>query len=299
MSSETRSATVFCPAKLNLTLAIQGRREDGFHALQSVVCQTDYGDDLRVEWSEAGDPALDRVITEGALIPEGENSVKAAMRLFRERAGWHAGTLTARLTKRIPVGAGLGGGSSNAAGALKALAGLFPDLTANLDLPALAAEIGSDCPLFLSDRPVLMEGRGERITPLDEALAARLRGQPVILFKPRFSINTAEAYRRLADRQLYHSPEEADAVLREWRDSMRLLPAPMNDFERLLERWMPTLPVLLERLRSVHGLDARLSGSGSACFAFPDALPSAKSVIEDEMRQAWGEVNWIEEIRLK
>ncbi|NDV61393.1 4-(cytidine 5'-diphospho)-2-C-methyl-D-erythritol kinase [Puniceicoccales bacterium CK1056] len=299
MSSESRSVTIACPAKINLTLAILGLREDGFHDLHSVVAQTDYGDKLDLVWSGAGDPSKDRVVVEGALIPEEVNSVLAAIRLFRLKTGFHKGSITACLEKQIPVGAGLGGGSSNAAGALKALAKLFPDLFCELDLSELSSQIGSDCPLFLSDLPVLMEGRGERITPLADNLASRLRGKSVILFKPRFSINTAEAYRRLAAGKYYTSIGQAEAVYSDWKGSNSILPAPLNDFERLLGSWMPTLPLVLERLRSIHGIDARLSGSGSACFAFSEGDSSAKSRVIEEMQQAWGEVNWIEEIRLK
>jgi 4-diphosphocytidyl-2-C-methyl-D-erythritol kinase len=299
MPSDSRSVTILCPAKINLTLAILGRRDDGFHDLHSIVAQTDFGDELRLDWSSDGDSSMDRVVLEGALIPEGVNSVLAAIRLFRRKSGFLEGCFSASLLKNIPIGAGLGGGSSDAVATLKAMAGLFPDLTAELDLAELSSEIGSDCPLFMADKPVLMEGRGEQITPLDNDLVQRLSGQAIILFKPRFSINTAEAYRRLAALKLYHSHGEASELLLNWQRSGSLLPGPMNDFERLLGYWMPTLPVVLERLREIHGIDARLSGSGSACFAFPHGDSSAKSKISEEMQRAWGEVNWIEEIQLK
>jgi 4-diphosphocytidyl-2-C-methyl-D-erythritol kinase len=299
MSSGVSAPTLICPAKINLTLAILGRRADGFHDLQSVVAQIDFGDELQLEWIPTGPAGRDAAVIEGAVIPEGANSVLAAIQLFREQAGFMEGRLVAHLKKRIPIGAGLGGGSSDAVATLKGLAALFPDLAAGIDLAGLAARIGSDCPLFLSDVPVLMEGRGERVTPLDRTVAGRLSGQEVILFKPRFSINTAEAYRRLAVLGLYTGIDEARYKLREWEESSELLPPVMNDFERLLEHWMPTLPVLLERLRRVHGLDARLSGSGSACFAFPCGDSSASSRVSEEMERAWGRGCWIEEVRLK
>ena len=299
MSSQSRSVALVSPAKINLTLAILGQREDGFHDLQSIVAQTEFGDDLVIEWSEEGEPAGDRVLTEGAEIPGDDNSVMAAFRVFRATTSFEKGAFTARLKKRIPIGAGLGGGSSNAAIALKAMADLLPDISVGCDLFAMAAEIGSDCPLFLSDRPVLMEGRGERITALDDELADRLRGRSAILFKPRFPINTAEAYKRLAQGRFYSPVSESEEAISAWKRSTDNLPVPINDFQRLLGEWMPTIPIVLERIRSHHGMDARLSGSGSACFAFPEGIPSAKSRISEEMERAWGKGSWIEEIRLK
>lgn len=293
------SPIVSCPAKINLTLAILGRREDGFHDLHSVAAQTDFGDELRLEWLPDAPAGTDGAVVAGAVIPEGGNSVLAAIRRFREATGLGAGRLVANLTKRIPIGAGLGGGSSDAVATLKGLAALFPDQAARVDLAALASRIGSDCPLFLADGSVLMQGRGEHIHPLPQALAQRLSGQPVLLFKPGFSINTAEAYRRLAGMGLYSGRNEAGRLLSEWEGSTELLPPVMNDFERLLGHWMPTLPVVLERLRERHGLDARLSGSGSACFAFPRGDSSARSKVSEEMERAWGEGCWIEEVRLK
>jgi 4-diphosphocytidyl-2-C-methyl-D-erythritol kinase len=218
-----------------------------------------------------------------------------AIRLFREASGLSTGGITARLSKAIPPGAGLGGGSSDAVSALKALRQLFGLQDLNIDWIGLAGTIGSDCPLFFSDRPVIMEGRGEQIRPLDNALAARFRGKPVILFKPRFSINTGEAYRRLAAEPFYQPAAAAQADMAAWEKGTEPLPPRNNDFERLVEDWIPSLGVVLARLRIHHGLEARMSGSGSACFIFPNQASFARKVIEDELTQAFGEDYWFEE----
>lgn len=295
MLPDAATVKINCPAKVNLSLAILGRREDGFHDLHSVVAKTLLGDELELSWDPHGQAEDDQIMVDGCELPAGENTVSTAIRLFREASGLSTGGITAHLTKLIPVGAGLGGGSSDAVSALKALRQLFGSLNPDIDWIGLAEAIGSDCPLFFSDQPVIMEGRGEQIRPLDDAMAARFRGKPVILFKPRFSINTGEAYRRLAAKPYYQSPATAQADMAAWEVGTEPLPPRNNDFERLVEDWIPSLAVVLARLRIRHGLEARMSGSGSACFIFPQQAQFAKKVITDELAQAFGEDYWLEQ----
>lgn len=299
MSTDVPTRCLPCPAKINLTLAVLGRREDGFHSLHSIVAQTLLGDDLSLDWDPDGSPAEDTITTTGSEIPMGENIVTTVLRRFRELTGFHKGAFHVYLDKRIPAGAGLGGGSSDAVAAIKALRVLSTSRGLAVDELALAAEIGSDCPLFLHESPVLMEGRGEQLTPLSPTLAGRLSGQPILLFKPRFSVPTAEAYRRLARLRLYSELAPLQRLLEEWEASSQRLPPRINAFERLLGTWMPSLPIVLERLRDRHGLDARLSGSGSACFLFTDDPSSACSLVAEEMERAWGEVFWLRVSKLK
>jgi 4-diphosphocytidyl-2-C-methyl-D-erythritol kinase len=295
MAPVDQPVTLTCPAKVNLSLAVLGPRKDGFHALHSVVAQTSFGDELTLEWNPDGPVDKDVVVVQDALLPEADNSVRRAIQAYRRAAGFTAGAYTATLIKRIPVGAGLGGGSSDAVAALKALRQLHGPESPDVDWSMLAAGLGSDCPLFLNDKPVVMEGRGEQLTPLEPGLAARFRGKRIVLFKPRFSVETAEAYRRLAAAGLYQKPERVRQLMADWRASDQPLPPRLNDFERLMEIWIPSLAIFLQRLRELHGLDARLSGSGSACFAFSPGDSSAKSQILEEARRAWGESCWIEE----
>lgn len=287
-----------CPAKINLTLAVLGRRGDGFHALQSVVAQTVFGDSLTVQWDADGS-GPDAVEMAGDPGPIERCSVLEAFRLVREATGEDSGRLSAVLRKQIPVGAGLGGGSSDAVATLRALGRLWPEATRGCDWEGLALKLGSDCPLFLREGAVLMEGRGEQIRLLPETLQERLRGRAVILFKPPFGINTAEAYRRLAERRLYTSESGAAENLRRWEDSGADLPSLENSFMQLAEGWLPTLPVLLDRLRERHGWRTQLSGSGSACFAFSDAEGTVTNEAVAEIRAAWGEDIWLVRTALK
>jgi 4-diphosphocytidyl-2-C-methyl-D-erythritol kinase len=283
------SPTIFAPAKLNLFLAITGRRADGFHDLVSLVVKLTFGDSLRAE------PSQDFSLrcSDPELTCDESNLVLKAARVFAAASDWKGGAAFA-LEKKIPLGAGLGGGSSDAVAALRALnelAGpshaLLPDALARV-----AAQIGSDCPVFLHEEPVIMRGRGEKLTALPAIAAKRLRGRRVLLFKPGFGIATPWAYAELARAApaSYLPAHEAETRLQMWLDDATA-PAEallFNNMEPPAFRKFTALPVLLDRLRGDFGLTPHMSGSGSACFAFlQDDSPVAE--IESAIRSAWGE----------
>ena len=182
--------SLFSPAKLNLFLAVTGRRADGFHDLVSVAAPLDFGDQLEARSRERGAGSQFTLTCDQPEVPvDGGNLVLKAAAAFVAATGWQGG-VDFTLTKRIPVGAGLGGGSSNAVAALRALNQLSGGALAGEKLAAVAASLGSDCALFLHNAPVVMRGRGERIEALPASAAARLRGRRVLLFKPSFGIST-------------------------------------------------------------------------------------------------------------
>ena len=260
------SSTVFSPAKLNLFLAVTGRRADGYHDIVSVAAPVTWGDSLTARVT-GGDLSLE--CTDPRVPVDDGNLVIKAARLFREATGWNRGVAFS-LEKRIPMGAGLGGGSSNAVAALRALNTLAGDPLGAGELAALSSRVGSDCPLFFHGGPVAVRGRGERVEPLDPAAAARLSGRRVAIFKPGFAIGTAEAYAALSgkgDGAL--EAEAAEARLAGWigepsAPAENLL---FNSFEGAALRKYPALPVLLAALREGLGFSALMTGSGSACFA--------------------------------
>ncbi len=282
--------SVFAPAKINLFLAITGRRQDGYHELVSVTAPVEFGDTLRVEAARDFSLACD-----DATVPVDEtNLVLKAARAFRAATGWGGG---ARFTleKRIPLGAGLGGGSSDAAAALRALNALAGEPLASAKLAEVAAQVGSDCALFFAGGPAVMRGRGERVEPLAEEAAARLRGRRVLIFKPGFGVSTAWAYARMAAKPETYLPlAGAEARLAAWRDDARVPASALlfNNMEPVVFAKYLALPVLLEQLRAKFGLTARMSGSGSACFALlgdadggDEKIPAIRAAI----RGAWGE----------
>jgi len=294
-----KSARAHSPAKLNLFLAVTGRRPDGYHELVSLAAPLTWGDDLLAEETEGGfslecsDPR----------VPLGrDNLVLRAAEAFQAASGWRGGARFI-LDKRIPIEAGLGGGSSNAVAALRALNELAGGPLGDAGLLKIAAGVGSDCPLFLNGGPVVMRGRGERIEPLPANPAARLRGRRVFLFKPGIDISTASAYARLADRapDSYLSAAEAERRLASWLGDPSAAAEDIlfNSFERpVFDRFM-ALPVLLDRMQSRFGLAPRMSGSGSACFAL---LPSEGGPPPDGVaalvRDAWGSPAFFAEARI-
>jgi 4-diphosphocytidyl-2-C-methyl-D-erythritol kinase len=213
--------------------------------------------------------------------------------------GWQGG-VDFRLTKRIPVGAGLGGGSSNAVATLRALNQLSGGALSEEKLAGIAASLGSDCALFLHHAPVVMRGRGERIEALPASAAARLRGRRVLLCKPSFGISTPWAYGRMVTEAPAHywPAAEAEARLAAWlggnAPAEELL---ANNMEGVAFEKYVALPVLLAQLQREFGVMARMSGSGSACFAvLRDDCATAPLVAA--IRAAWGPRSFVQEARL-
>jgi 4-diphosphocytidyl-2-C-methyl-D-erythritol kinase len=282
--------SIFAPAKLNLFLAITGRRADGFHDLISVVTPVAFGDTLRVEPAEVFSLTCD-----DPEVPLDEtNLVLKAARAFATAANWHGGAKFF-LEKRLPMGAGLGGGSSDAVATLRALNALTGHPLAFPALAAIAATLGSDCALFLHDGPVVMRGRGERVEPLAAEAAARLRGRRVLIFKPGFAIATPWAYRAMAAQpSTYLAADEAEKRLAAWCADKSAMAEEIlfNNMESVAFTKFVALPTLLEQLRKEFALEPRMSGSGSACFALlPEDAPT--DAIVRAVRAAWGDSAFI------
>lgn len=286
------------PAKVNLSLAITGRRADGFHELVSVVAPLAFGDTLHAR--RVADGAGFSLACDVAEVPVDEsNLVLRAARLFAVATGWGGGA-EFTLEKRIPMGAGLGGGSSNAVAALRALERLSGRELEAARRDALAAELGSDCPLFWREVPVVMRGRGERVEVFPAGAAARLRGRRLVVFKPGFGVATAWAYQALAATAwAYVDAAAEEARLAAWMadDGAKAEGLLLNTMERpVFAKWI-ALPAMLAWLRERHGLEARMSGSGSACFAF---LPEGADLaaVMQTVQEGWGEEAFVQATQL-
>lgn len=266
------------PAKLNLFLRVTGRRADGRHDLQTVFQLLDFGDD--VEFTSRPD---DRIVLEdppAGIDAASELSVRAA-RLLRTHASVRRG-VSIRLTKRIPPGAGLGGGSSDAATTLVALNRTWALGLDDRRLAALGLELGADVPVFVHGRSAWAEGVGERVRPI--ALSARW----YLVVHPRIAVSTAEVF---ADRGLTRdSPPlkmprlSADGSL----DVDALLAAAGNDCEPVVRHRHPVVDAVIEWLRRrVEKAEwARMTGTGSAAFGVFRGEDSARRAMR-ELPEEW------------
>lgn len=291
--------SVFSPAKLNLFLAVTGRRADGFHDLVSVAAPVDFGDEIEARRKAQGAGSRFTLECNNPEVPvDGTNLILKAAEAFALATGWTGGAHF-KLTKRIPMGAGLGGGSSNAVAALRALNQLADPRLDEAQLTQLATKLGSDCALFVRNVPVVMRGRGERVEVLPEPAAARLRGRRVLLFKPSFGISTPWAYGRMVARGSDYLPmAQAEARLAAWlgggapAEELRF-----NNMEPAAFGKYAALPLLLERLRQETGLAAAMSGSGSACYALlRDGMVTGQLI--ERIRASWGAATFVQEARL-
>jgi len=286
--------TQAAPAKLNLSLAVTGRRADGFHELVSLVASVKLFD--RLDFTPGGPWRL--TCDDPALPVDGTNLVlKAAEAFRRHRPEVVSGHF--HLHKLIPSGAGLGGGSSDAAAALRALDLSLEDDPLGLDgLESVAAEVGSDCPFFIRGIPAVMRGRGERLEPLPDSAQRALYGRRVFIAKPAFGIPTPEAYGLLVKSGRTVDPVTAEAELAAWlRQPSRDPSALGNTLEAPVFSKYLALPTALGVVAQVHGVSFRMTGSGSACFAFPDEGVDPEA-IRRTLVGCWGPGTWFCDTRL-
>ncbi len=291
------SISVFAPAKLNLFLAVTGRRADGFHDLVSLVSPIDFGDTLRLEPTGGAADVLECAAP--GVPTDGNNLVLKAAAAWRA-AGGRAPAVRFVLEKRTPHGAGMGGGSSDAVAALRGLQQLAVRSVDDTTLRAVAAGLGSDCPLFLAGGASVMRGRGERLELLGAEAAGCLSGRRVLVCRPDFGVETPWAYGRLAAGApaTYTEAAAAEARLAEWLAGHRELESLLaNSFETVVYAKYLALPALAERLRADFGLRLHLTGSGSACFALLGEEADF-GAIGRTVRAAWGEGAFVALARL-
>jgi 4-diphosphocytidyl-2-C-methyl-D-erythritol kinase len=241
------------PAKINLFLHVGERRADGFHPLQSLAVFTAMGDALEID----GAPGLSLKIQgpfAGGLDGEGDNLVLRAARAL----GSEGAKVT--LTKNLPVASGIGGGSADAAAALRGLRQLWNRDEAGLR--ELAAGLGSDIPACLLSAPCFMEGRGEILRPL-----LSLPRVPMLLVNPGIAVPTKDVFAGLQNRS---GVEMAlpQGRFHDTADLLRFLETTRNDLEEPARRVAPVIGEVLGALGALPGaLLARMSGSGATCFA--------------------------------
>ena len=253
-------------AKINLGLRILRRRPDGYHDIESCMLPIGWADQLTVEIAtEATEDSYEIAGLAGEL-PIERNLVYKAVQLLRAQHS-EIPPLQLKLEKLIPTEAGLGGGSADAAYTLLAINELCHLDLSTAQLEAMAGELGSDCPFFIQSRPVLVTGRGERLTPL--TMPPTLLGKWLLVVKPPIGMSTAEAYR-----QVTRHPEAEGKLtallgrpIGQWRELI------VNDFESVVFAHYPELAALRDTLYRHGALYAAMSGSGTALYGIFDDNP--------------------------
>jgi 4-diphosphocytidyl-2-C-methyl-D-erythritol kinase len=253
------------PAKINLLLNVLGRREDGFHELETVMLPIPVADELSVR---RGGEGVRLTCSNPELPTDSRNLVHRAATVFLERAGIHEG-VSIHLEKRVPLESGMGGGSSNAATTLLLLDELFGGVLPAAALVELAAGLGSDVPFFLQRGPALARGRGERVAVLEPLPC--LRGTALFLVHPGFGVSTPWAYRQLADfpGALKGEPGRAERLVATLRAGALAEAGAQfyNALEGPVHTKFPLLRLFREFLVKQRPLGTLMSGSGSATFA--------------------------------
>jgi len=253
MTIEMKAMQVFAPAKINLSLKILSRREDGFHEIETLIAPVSLCDEIKIDKTTSGKEIEFHCDDPSVPMDDGNLVVRAA-NLFFSATKLQPG-ISIELNKRIPHGAGLRGGSSDAATTLLALNQLFETSLARDELSRLGSAIGSDVPFFIFESTARCRGRGELVAPtkLPEALS-------LLLFKPDFTVSTAWAYSRWQDsREIPGVTYAAQEFLGQTF---------VNDLERpVFEKFvfLAQLKMWLLKQREVGA--ALMSGSGSTIFA--------------------------------
>jgi 4-diphosphocytidyl-2-C-methyl-D-erythritol kinase len=273
------------PCKVNLLLNILGKRPDGFHEVETLMHPLHLCDELTFERTSGG---IELTCSDAALATDESNLVSRAASAFLQlRAG--NGGVRIHLKKRIPMAAGLGGGSGNAATTLLALNELFNLALTMEQLRVIAASLGSDVPFFLQSNPAIAIGRGEKIQSL--APFPALAGGAFLLVHPGFGIATAWAYQELArfPDAVNGQPGRA-ARLASLLDAgdLRVASAEFyNSLERPAFEKYPWLAVLQDFLRENGAMATLMSGSGSTTFAITNDLCGAQE-LEDRVKEKFG-----------
>ena len=263
--------TAFSPAKVNLHLAVKEKRPDGFHNLESVFITVDFGDILNFSLKNDTDNDDSSNLTEismmsgkkSLLIPLNDNIIYKAISLFKEKTGLSY-NFKINVKKKIPLGGGLGGGSSNAACALLSLNKMAGCPCSRSELLEMAAVLGSDVPFFIHrTAAAYVTGRGEVIKPLD------LPPLFLVLVSPGFSSNTARAFRLLDKYRV-----ENNLIISSDSIFMSSAPNCENFRKKFFNDFLPVFPHqeksiynnIINALEESGALYANLSGAGSICF---------------------------------
>ena len=254
---------LFPPAKINLGLQIHSKRSDGFHEIETCMVSIPFYDILEVTLSAAFSFEQTGIKIPGAV---GENLCEKAFLLMKSR--YAIGNVRIHLRKQIPIGAGLGGGSSDAAHVLLALNELFDLKLSPAILREISAELGSDCPFFISNEIQIGKGRGELLTPF----TLNLKGIYCVLLNSKIHISTSNAYAGVSPKTPEKSLSDILSLpMKTWNKYL------LNDFEASIFKLYPEINKLKIDLEKYASFYVSMSGSGSSVFALFAQKPNLSS----------------------
>ena len=280
----TASITLIAPAKINLSLRIAGKRDDGYHEIETLMAPIALADEIELCHAHGAAPGSVTLTCSDPTLPTGaDNLCVQAAHLFQKKLGIQE-AVSISLLKKIPHGAGLGGGSSDAAAVLLGMNTLFDEPFVFEELHQLAASLGSDVPFFLAPKPTWCRGRGELLTE-----APPLPAWNLLLIKPPFAVASAEAYGRLKaeDWRL----KEKNSVTIDEIETFNDLETPV--FEKYLQ-----LPILKSWLQARPEVAAAwMTGSGSTMVAALKKKISTEetALLKKEIATEFGATFWIKE----
>lgn len=287
--SGVRSVTRAAPAKINLVLELLGERSDGYTEIATIYQAVELADRVRVT-AGRGPEGVTLRVTPRPPCPTERNLAWRAARLYLEHAGPAGGGVVIDLHKRIPAGAGLGGGSSDAAAVLLALDELYAGRLGRRRLAGLAASLGSDVPYFLVGGLAAGRGRGEIIEPLED-----LAPIPVVLAQAGEPLSTAEVYRKAREGLTpCTDPPNIRRFLRYLEGGAGRLPPVANALEPAAMALRPGIARLVERIERLGGR-AAMTGSGAAVYALFEEEGAAARAAGELRRMEPGA--WVERTR--
>lgn len=256
-------------AKINLGLHVLGKRSDGYHSIETVFRLINLYDELEMVQNDQG---LQFSSNDPSLEADRTNLCMRAANLLRELTGCHTG-VEMRLTKRIPIGAGLGGGSSDAAATLRGLTKLWSLDISTEELQTISASLGSDVPFFFTGQTAYATGRGELL----ESMVLPLP-YSILVATPPIHVSTAWAYSSLSLDPAQKRPNLRELLSAGLRDALILRKELTNDFEDTVFRQYPEIRGLKEKILAGGAELALMSGSGSSAFGLFSSAEKAKEL---------------------
>lgn len=248
--------SILSPAKINLFLRVVGRRDDGFHDIESLFAYLDLYDQMSFEFTNSFE-----LLIEGQFAPmlKGRSKLLLDIFLFFKEKFNLKNSFRISLIKNIPVGGGLGGGSSNAASLIKAINHMFELELSKEELQKISLEFGSDIPFFFEDHACFVGGRGEKLKPLNLSQSEI----DCIIVNPFIESSTANIFKRFSNLGKFSSKLLSNPNL---QDSFEL----KNDLETMAVAAIPAISLILQEMKNLGAKYAKMSGSGSTCFAIFD-----------------------------